>query len=72
MDLRKLLKPRSVAVVGVSEKDGFGGDTVRIMLSYAKDLSRTYFVNPGRDIVFGRKCYRALEEIPDSIDLYCR
>lgn len=69
MDLAKLLKPRSVAVVGASEKVGFGGDTCRNILAYVKDLSRVYFVHPQRDEVFGRKCYHALEEIPDTVDL---
>ena len=35
MDLTKLLKPKSVAVIGASEKEGFGGDVCRnIPVSY--------------------------------------
>ena len=69
MDLNKLLKARSLAVVGASEKSGFGGDTCRNILEYRKDLSRVYFVNPGRDTVLGRKCYKSLSEIDDEIEL---
>lgn len=69
MNFNKLLKPKFVAIVGASEKNGFGGDTCRVILEYTKDLSRIYFVNPKRDSVFGRKCYRTIEEIPTSIDL---
>lgn len=69
MDLNKLLKARSLAVVGASEKPGFGGDTCRNILEYKKDLSRVYFVNPGRDVVLGRKCYKSLSEIDDEIEL---
>lgn len=34
MNLTKLLKPKSVAVIGASEKEGFGGDVCRNTLSY--------------------------------------
>ena len=46
MDLNKLLKPKSVALVGASEKSGFGGDTIRNILAYKDkdDLGRVYFV----------------------------
>ena len=69
MDLNKLLKAKSLAVVGASEKPGFGGDTCRNILEYRKDLSRVYFVNPGREMVLGRKCYKSLSEIDDEVEL---
>lgn len=62
MDLKKLLAPRVIAVVGASEKEGFGGDTCRNVMSYA-DKDRVYFINPGRDAVFGKKVL-ALAGIP--------
>ena len=71
MDLNKLLKPKSVALVGASEKSGFGGDTIRNILAYKDkdDLGRVYFVNPRRDEVFGIPCYKSLSDIDDTIDL---
>lgn len=69
MDLTKLLKPKSVAVIGASEKEGFGGDVCRNILTYVKDLSRTYFVHPKRTSVFGVPCYPSISDIPDVIDL---
>lgn len=68
MDLKKLLAPRSVAIVGASEKEGFGGDTCRNVLSYA-DCDRVYFVNPKRDVVLGKKCWPSLAALPEDIDL---
>ncbi len=69
MDLTKLLKPKSVAVVGASEKEGFGGDTCRNILAYKEDLSRVYFVHPKRETVFDRPCYKSVSDIDDTIDL---
>lgn len=69
MDLNKLLRAKSIAVVGASEKPGFGGDTCRNIITFKKDMSRVYFVNPKRDTVFGYKCYDSLSSIDDDIDL---
>ena len=55
MDLNKLLKPRSICIVGASEKEGFGGDTARNAIRYMKKGSY-FFVNPKRDEVLGEKC----------------
>lgn len=69
MNINRLLKPKTVAVVGASEKDGFGGDTCRNILRYTKNLDGVYFVNPKRDTLFDRKCYPTLTSIPVDIDL---
>lgn len=69
MDLKKLLKPRTVAIVGASEKAGFGGDTTRNYLKFSKNLDRLYLVNPGRDTIFGQKAYHSLSEIEGDVDL---
>lgn len=69
MNLEKLLRPRGLAVIGASEKSGFGRDTCQNILDYTQDLSKVYFVNPGRDQVFGRTCYRSILDIPAEIDL---
>ncbi len=69
MNLTKLLKPRSMAVIGASEKEGFGGDVCRNILTYMKDLDRVYFVNPKRDTVFGKACQKSVLDIDDTIDL---
>ena len=55
MNLNKLLKPRTIAIVGASEKAGFGGDTTRNYLKFSKNLDQLYLVNPGRDTIFNRR-----------------
>lgn len=69
MDLTKLLKPKSVAVIGASEKEGFGGDVCRNILTYMEDRSHVYFINPKRDQVFEVPCYKSVTEVPESVDL---
>ena len=69
MDISKLLRPRAVAVVGASEKSGFGGDTCRNILENQADTSHVYPVNPKKETVFGKKCYPTLADLPEEIDL---
>lgn len=69
MNLTKLLKPASVAVIGASEKEGFGGDVCRNILAYVKDKSRVYFVHPKRTSVFGIPCWKSVTDIPDTVDM---
>lgn len=69
MDISKLLRPRAVAVVGASEKSGFGGDTCRNILENQVDTSHVYPVNPKKETVFGKKCYPTLADLPEEIDL---
>lgn len=69
MNLNKLLKPTSVAVIGASEKEGFGGDVCRNILSYVEDRSHMYFIHPKRDSVFGVPCYKSISDVPENVDL---
>lgn len=69
MELEKLLKPRTVAIVGASEKAVFGGDTTRNYLKFSENLDRLYLVNPGRDAILGRRVYHSLSEIEGDVDL---
>lgn len=69
MNLNKLLKPQSVAVIGASEKEGFGGDVCRNIISYVEDKSNVYFIHPKRDSVFGIPCYKSISDVPGNVDL---
>ena len=40
MGLETLLKPKSLAVIGASDRDGFGGDVCRNILNFMSDLTR--------------------------------
>lgn len=68
MDINKLLRPEKICIIGASEKTGFGGDTCRNVIEYMKEGSY-YFVNPGRSRIFGKPCYKSVEEVPGTFDL---
>lgn len=68
MDIKKLLNPKSVAVIGANDKNGFGKSTCTNLLN-SPMADHVYFVNPNRDSVLGKKCYRQFSDIPESIDL---
>lgn len=69
MKLDKLLKPKSIAIVGASEKAGFGGDTTRNFFKFTNQRERVYLVHPKYETVMGHRCWKSLSEIEDEIDL---
>ncbi|MDO5409638.1 MAG: acetate--CoA ligase family protein [Lachnospiraceae bacterium] len=69
MNLNKLLKPKTIAIIGASDKAGFSGDTIRNYMKFSRNLDQLYFVNPKRDEVFGKKCYHSILDIECDIDL---
>src|SRR6516164_4647115 len=66
-DVRALLRPRSIALVGVSPKGGAGA---RILESNARFAGAvpTWPVNPNYWEIAGQRCYRALAELPERPD----
>ncbi len=67
-DPAPLLRPRSVAVVGASERTGAYGDTVLRNLGAAGFEGEVWGVNPGRREVHGRPCVASLAELPEPVD----
>lgn len=68
MDIEKLLKPERLAIIGASEKEGFGGDTSRNAIRYM-EKGRYFFVNPKREELFGQPCYPTIDKVPERVDL---
>lgn len=68
MNLNKLLKPSSIAVVGASEKEGFSGATCKNLIQSGL-IDNVFFINPNRDTVMGKKCYPSLKDVSRTIDL---
>lgn len=69
MNYKELFNPKTIAVVGANESEGFGGAVCKNLNNYIDDENRIFYVNPKRDILFGKKCYHSLTDIPSDIDL---
>ena len=69
MNFEQLFSPKNIAVVGANESEGFGGAVCKNLASIIDDDNRIYYVNPKRDVLFGKKCYKSVTEIPVDIDL---
>jgi acyl-CoA synthetase (NDP forming) len=68
VDLTRLLHPRSVAVVGATERhDSYAAQTL-INLDVAGFPGAVWGVNPGREQVFGRPCFPSLSACPEPPD----
>ena len=68
-DLDVFMRPRSVAVIGATEKTGAAGRTVLWNLISSPFGGTVYPVNPKRSSILGIKAYPSLEHIPDQLDL---
>ncbi|MCC7040846.1 MAG: GNAT family N-acetyltransferase [Burkholderiales bacterium] len=67
--LAPLLAPRSVALVGASERAGTLGRTVLENLIAGRFEGALHPVNPKYRTVLGRRCWRALADIGETVDL---
>lgn len=68
MDLKKLIRPQSLAVIGASERSGFGKSTCLNLLKSSR-AGRVYFVNPTKGEVLGKKCYPSMSALPEQVDM---
>ncbi len=68
MDLDPLLRPRSVAVLGASDRPSPGRMVVE-SLDRIGFPGPIYPVNPKYDALFGRPCYPSVAELPEAVDV---
>ncbi len=68
MDLSRLLHPRTIAVVGATDREGsYAGETLLNLakLGYAGTV---WGVNPGRESAHGVPCFPTLGDLPEAPD----
>ena len=58
--------PKSIAIIGASDKFKFGYGTTKYLLE--SDFN-AYAVNPRREEVFGHRTYKNIKDIPEDIEL---
>ena len=67
--LTPLFEPRSVGIIGASERpDSIGGVLIRNMLE-AGFKGKLFAINPKHETVFDVPCFRSIEDVPHRLDL---
>ncbi len=66
--MRRLLAPRSVAVVGATERPGAYGSEAVLNLARCGFAGAVYAVNPGRASVHGVPSFASLADLPEAVD----
>lgn len=67
-DLEKLLRPKSIAVVGASERPDAIGTRVVQNLQQIGFTGRIYPVNPKYSTILGLTCFPSLSDIPEPVE----
>lgn len=69
-DLSRLVNPRSIVLVGASEKpDSIGGRTLENLTTFSEFKGDLYLVNPGRTEIHGRPCVASVSDLKQPPDL---
>ncbi|MBI5532297.1 MAG: acetate--CoA ligase family protein [Deltaproteobacteria bacterium] len=69
--LGPMMKPSSIAVIGVSAKGmNMGRIILRNMIEAGFDKSRAWVVRPGSDEIDGVKCVPEIKDLPERVDLF--
>ncbi|MGE5460032.1 MAG: acetate--CoA ligase family protein [Solirubrobacterales bacterium] len=69
LDLRPLVAPRSIAIVGASESSDSWAPEIERSLRHVGFTGELYPVNPKYDEVWGRPCLHSVLELPRGVDL---
>lgn len=67
MSIEKLLRPRSIAIVGASDRIGPGFNAWNA-LQFVGYEGEIHLVNPGKSTLFGRQSYPSLDALPGPVD----
>ncbi len=68
--IHNLLKPESIAIIGVSQKMNIGHIILNNIIKNGFDPKRLYIIKEGADEIEGVKCYPSLEALPEKVDLF--
>jgi acetyl coenzyme A synthetase (ADP forming)-like protein len=67
--MRRLMEPRSIAVIGASNEAGKIGNSVMRNLIDGGFSGEISPVNPKADDILGRKAYRSVTDVPGDVDV---
>ncbi len=66
--IERLLKPRSIAIVGASATPGALGASTIANLERMQFRGDVYLINPNRAEIGGRRCLGSIDELPFDVD----
>ncbi|VVC72101.1 Acetate--CoA ligase [ADP-forming] I [uncultured archaeon] len=69
VNLKHVLSPKSIAIIGASREPGKIGNVLVKNLVDAKFSGKIFPVNPSAESIYGLKCYSDVREIPGTVDL---
>jgi acetyltransferase len=68
--LDPIFRPRSVAVIGASNKtDRWGHHTMQSVLNWSQFRGEVYPIHPHDEFVMGLKAYKRVTDVPGAVDL---
>lgn len=65
-----LLHPRSIGIIGVSERMNLGRIILKNILREGFPREKTYVIKPGLDQIEGCRCLPSVSELPETVDLF--
>jgi acetate---CoA ligase (ADP-forming) len=68
VDLRRLMRPASIAVVGATDRPGSYGAQTLLNLETIGFEGPVWGVNPKRREVLGRECFASVADLPAAVD----
>ncbi|HYM76065.1 MAG TPA: acetate--CoA ligase family protein [Candidatus Dormibacteraeota bacterium] len=66
--MERLLRPRTIALVGASASESSLGASVLENLESAEYSGKLYLINPKRPTIQGHRCLGSIEELPANVD----
>lgn len=69
VSMRRLMEPRSIAVIGASNEQGKIGNSVMRNLIDGGFAGEIHPVNPKADDILGRKAYKSVTDVPGEVDV---
>ena len=66
--ISRFMKPRSIAVLGASNKPGIGNACLKNLITYGY-TGIAYPINPGTEVVSSIKTYPSIMDVPSEVDL---
>ncbi|MCL1961657.1 MAG: acetate--CoA ligase family protein [Desulfovibrionaceae bacterium] len=69
-DLSRLINPRSIALVGASDRDGSIGErTLTNLLTHSTFEGEIFLINPSKTEIRGRRCWPSIASLPAVPDV---